>query len=237
MIVAKDLIGKVFKSNFIEVKSDEELIFDSIKNIPYLICESFKGKDILEVKYHQLWEDAPLPANNPENAFRIISGDFVTTDEGTGIVHTSPTFGADDALAAKNASPEVPPMLVYNEAEELVPLVDLQGKFLNTLKGIGGKYVKNEYYDDGLAPEKSVDIEIAIRLKEENKAFRVEKYTHSYPNCWRTDKPVLYYPLNSWFIEVTERRNELIKNNSKINWKPKATGEGRFGNWLNNANH
>ena len=236
VIVAKDLIGKVFKSNFIEVKSDEELIFDSIKNIPYLICESFKGKDILEVKYHQLWEDAPLPANNPENAFRIISGDFVTTDEGTGIVHTSPTFGADDALAAKNASPEVPPMLVYNEAEELVPLVDLQGKFLNTLKGIGGKYVKNEYYDDGLAPEKSVDVEIAIRLKEENKAFRVEKYTHSYPNCWRTDKPVLYYPLNSWFIKVTERRNELIKNNSKINWKPKATGEGRFGNWLNNAN-
>ena len=236
VIVAKDLIGKVFKSNFIEVKSDEELIFDSIKNIPYLICESFKGKDILEVKYHQLWEDAPLPANNPENAFRIISGDFVTTDEGTGIVHTSPTFGADDALAAKNASPEVPPMLVYNEAEELVPLVDLQGKFLNSLKGIGGKYVKNEYYDDGLAPEKSVDIEIAIRLKEENKAFRVEKYTHSYPNCWRTDKPVLYYPLNSWFIKVTERRNELIKNNSKINWKPKATGEGRFGNWLNNAN-
>ena len=236
VIVAKDLIGKVFKSNFVEVKSDEDLIFDSIKNISYLICESFKGKDILEVKYHQLWEDAPLPANNPENAFRIISGDFVTTDEGTGIVHTSPTFGADDALAAKNASPEVPPMLVYNEAEELVPLVDLQGKFLNTLKGIGGKYVKNEYYDDGLAPEKSVDVEIAIRLKEENKAFRVEKYTHSYPNCWRTDKPVLYYPLNSWFIKVTERRNELIKNNSKINWKPKATGEGRFGNWLNNAN-
>ena len=127
-------------------------------------------------------------------------------------------------------------MLVYNKAEELVPLVDLQGKFISSLKGIGGKYVKNEYYDEGFAPEKSVDVEIAIRLKEENKAFRVEKYTHSYPNCWRTDKPVLYYPLNSWFIKVTERRNELIKNNSKINWKPKATGEGRFGNWLNNAN-
>ena len=236
VIVAKDLIEKVFKSNFVCVENEDKLIFDSIKNIPYLICESFKGKDILEVKYHQLWKDAPLPANNPENAFRIISGDFVTTDEGTGIVHTSPTFGADDALAAKNASPEVPPMLVYNKAEELVPLVDLQGKFISTLKGIGGKYVKNEYYDEGLAPEKSVDVEIAIRLKEENKAFRVEKYTHSYPNCWRTDKPVLYYPLNSWFIKVTERRNELIKNNSKINWKPKATGEGRFGNWLNNAN-
>jgi isoleucyl-tRNA synthetase len=236
VIVAKDLIEMVFKSNFVSVESEDKLIFDSIKNIPYLICESFKGKDILEVKYHQLWKDAPLPANNPENAFRIISGDFVTTDEGTGIVHTSPTFGADDALAAKNASPEVPPMLVYNNAEELVPLVDLQGKFINDLKGIGGKYVKNEYYDEGLAPEKSVDVEIAIRLKEENKAFRVEKYTHSYPNCWRTDKPVLYYPLNSWFIKVTERRNELIKNNSKINWKPKSTGDGRFGNWLNNAN-
>ena len=236
VIVAKDLIEKVFKSNFIEVKSEKELTFDSIKNIPYFICENFTGKDILEVKYNQLWDDAPLPENNPQNAFRIISGDFVTTDEGTGIVHTAPTFGADDSLAAKNASPEVPPMLVYNELKELVPLVDLQGKFLNTLKGIGGKYVKNEYYESGFEPDKSVDVEIAIKLKEENKAFRVEKYTHSYPNCWRTDKPVLYYPLNSWFIKVTDKREELIKNNSKINWKPKATGDGRFGNWLNNAN-
>ena len=236
VIVAKDLIEKVFKSNFVEVKSEKELTFDSIKNIPYFICENFTGKDILEVKYNQLWDDAPLPENNPQNAFRIISGDFVTTDEGTGIVHTAPTFGADDSLAAKNASPEVPPMLVYNELKELVPLVDLQGKFLNTLKGIGGKYVKNEYYESGFEPDKSVDVEIAIKLKEENKAFRVEKYTHSYPNCWRTDKPILYYPLNSWFIKVTDKREELIKNNSKINWKPKATGDGRFGNWLNNAN-
>ena len=236
VIVAKDLIEKVFKSNFIEVKSEKELTFDSIKNIPYFICENFTGKDILEVKYNQLWDDAPLPENNPQNAFRIISGDFVTTDEGTGIVHTAPTFGADDSFAAKNASPEVPPMLVYNELKELVPLVDLQGKFLNTLKGIGGKYVKNEYYESGFEPDKSVDVEIAIKLKEENKAFRVEKYTHSYPNCWRTDKPILYYPLNSWFIKVTDKREELIKNNSKINWKPKATGDGRFGNWLNNAN-
>jgi len=236
VIVATDLIEKVFKSNFIKVKSEKELTFDSIKNIPYFICENFTGKDILEVKYNQLWDDAPLPVNNPQNAFIIISGDFVTTNEGTGIVHTAPTFGADDSLAAKSASPEVPPMLVYNEVKELVPLVDLQGKFLNTLKGIGGKYVKNEYYESGFVPDKSVDVEIAIKLKEENKAFRVEKYTHSYPNCWRTDKPVLYYPLNSWFIKVTEKREELIKNNSKINWKPKATGDGRFGNWLNNAN-
>ena len=236
VIVAKDLIGKVFKSNFVKVLNEEELKFNTIKNIPYLVCKKFKGENILEVKYHQLWKDAPLPANNPENAFRIISGDFVTTDEGTGIVHTAPTFGADDALVAKNASPEVPPMLIYNEENELIPIVDLQGKFLKNLKDIGGKYVKNEYYDNETAPEKSVDVEIAIKLKEKNKAFRVEKYTHSYPNCWRTDKPVLYYPLNSWFIKVTEKKDELIYNNSKINWKPKATGEGRFGNWLNNAN-
>ena len=166
----------------------------------------------------------------------MISGDFVTTDEGTGIVHTAPTFGADDAIAAKNAKPEVPPMLIKNKSGDLVPLVDLQGKFVKELGFLGGKFVKNEYYDEGKAPERSVDVEIAIKLKEENKAFRVEKYTHSYPNCWRTDKPILYYPLNSWFIKVTEKREELIALNNKINWKPKSTGEGRFGNWLNNAN-
>ena len=117
-----------------------------------------------------------------------------------------------------------------------MPLVDFQGKFIDSLDEIGGKYVKNEYYSNEDVPEKSVDVEIAIKLKEQNKAFRVEKYTHSYPNCWRTDKPVLYYPLNSWFVKVTEKRESLITNNSKINWKPKATGEGRFGNWLQNAN-
>ena len=160
----------------------------------------------------------------------------MTTEDGTGVVHTAPTFGADDAIAAKNAVPEVPPMLIYNENKELVPLVDFQGKFIDSLDEIGGKYVKNEYYSNEDVPEKSVDVEIAIKLKEQNKAFRVEKYTHSYPNCWRTDKPILYYPLNSWFVKVTEKRESLINNNSKINWKPKATGEGRFGNWLQNAN-
>ena len=201
-----------------------------------MLLETFSGKQIVGMKYHQIWDDAPLPNDSPENAFRLIAGDFVTTEDGTGIVHTAPTFGADDAIAARNAKPEVPPMLIKNKNDDLVPLVDLQGKFVKELGFLGGKFVKNEYYDKGKAPERSVDVEIAIKLKEQNKAFRVEKYTHSYPNCWRTDKPVLYYPLNSWFIKVTEKRDELIALNNKINWKPKSTGEGRFGNWLNNAN-
>ena len=174
-------------------------------------------------------------AKNAEDAFRIISGDFVTTEEGTGIVHTAPTFGADDAKAAKDANPEVPPMLIYDENKQLVPLVNLQGKFRKELKSLAGKYVKNDYYDENI-PEKSVDVEIAIQLKKDNKAFKVEKYLHNYPNCWRTDKPILYYPLDSWFIKVTEKRNLLQKLNKSINWKPKSTGDGRFGNWLSNAN-
>ena len=236
VVLAKELITKVFKINFKEVLNEDELIFNGDKEIPYMLMETFLGKQIIGMKYHQIWNDAPLPNDNPENAFRLIAGDFVTTEDGTGIVHTAPTFGADDAISARNAKPEVPPMLIKNKNDDLVPLVDLQGKFVKELGFLGGKFVKNEYYDKGKAPERSVDVEIAIKLKEQNKAFRVEKYTHSYPNCWRTDKPVLYYPLNSWFIKVTEKRDELIALNNKINWKPKSTGEGRFGNWLNNAN-
>ena len=236
VVLAKELITKVFKINFKEVQNQEELVFNNDKEIPYMQMETFSGKQIIGMKYHQIWDDAPFPNDSPENAFRLIAGDFVTTEDGTGIVHTAPTFGADDAIAARNAKPEVPPMLIKNKNDDLVPLVDLQGKFVKELGFLGGKFVKNEYYDKGKAPERSVDVEIAIKLKEQNKAFRVEKYTHSYPNCWRTDKPVLYYPLNSWFIKVTEKRDELINLNNKINWKPKSTGEGRFGNWLNNAN-
>ena len=177
-----------------------------------------------------------LPNDQPENAFRVIAGDFVTTEDGTGIVHTAPTFGADDAMVAKLAQPEVPPMLVKDENNKLVPLVNLQGKFRPEMGEYAGKYVKNEYYPEGEAPEKSIDIEIAIQLKTENKAFKVEKYTHSYPNCWRTDKPILYYPLDSWFIKVTDFKDRMFELNLGINWKPKATGEGRFGNWLANAN-
>ena len=191
---------------------------------------------MVETTYEQLvpWF---LPAENPEKAFRVIAGDFVTTEDGTGIVHTAPTFGADDARVAKEAS--VPPMLVKDENDNLVPLVDLQGKFIkgeNVPELFAGKYIKNEYYDSGTAPEKSWDVELAILLKTENKAFKVEKYSHSYPHCWRTDNPVLYYPLDSWFVKMTEVKNRLVELNKGINWKPKATGEGRFANWLENVN-
>ncbi len=235
VVLAKNLVEKVFKNKYKEVELEKDLILNK-NSIPYLICEQCKGNDLIDIKYEKLWTDSPLPSQNPENAFRIISGDFVTTDEGTGIVHTAPTFGADDMIAAKNAKPEVPPMLITNNDGDLTPLVDLQGKFIEGLGSISGKFVKNEYYNENEMPNRSVDVEIAIKLKEENKAFRVEKYTHSYPNCWRTDKPILYYPLNSWFVAVTKNKEDLIDNNAKINWKPKSTGSGRFGNWLENAN-
>ena len=238
VLLAKDLVPRVFAKVFQQVEAKDDLLsYDKKgKNIPYLITGEVKGTALVGIRYKQLWSDAPLPHNTPEHAFRVITGDFVTTDDGTGIVHTAPTFGADDAVVAKQATPEVPPMLVLDEHEQLVPLVDLQGRFRKELGSLGGKYVKNEYYEYGQAPDKSVDVEIAIRLKEENKAFTVEKYVHSYPNCWRTDKPVLYYPLNSWFVKVSDNKERLVALNNNINWKPKSTGEGRFGNWLANAN-
>ncbi|WP_424003312.1 isoleucine--tRNA ligase [Maribacter sp. IgM3_T14_3] len=237
VILAKNLVGKQFSGKFKEVSEKAELLEykSGDKKIPFYVVKGFKGKDLLGIRYEQLL-DYVLPYENAENAFRIIAGDFVTTEDGTGIVHTAPTFGADDAFVAKQAVPEIPPMLVLDENANLVPLVDLQGKFRPELKELGGKYVKNEYYEDGEVPERSVDVEIAIKLKEENKAFKVEKYVHSYPNCWRTDKPILYYPLDSWFIKVTDVKDRMFELNQTINWKPKATGEGRFGNWLANAN-
>lgn len=221
--------------SFNEAKTRVEYLKNNSKKIPYLFFDRCLGSSLLDIKYEQLMPLA-LPYQNPENAFRVISGDFVTTEDGTGIVHTAPTFGADDAKVAKEATPEIPPMLVLDENGNPVPLVDLQGKFIQGLGNYSGKYVKNEYYNDGEAPERSADVEIAIQLKEENKAFKVEKYVHSYPHCWRTDKPILYYPLDSWFIKVTEIKDRMFDLNETINWKPKATGEGRFGNWLKNAN-
>ena len=237
VILAKNLVGKQFGKGFFASTeaSDFENFKEGDKNIPYQILAECKGVDLVGIRYEQLMPLA-LPYENPENAFRVIAGDFVTTEDGTGIVHTAPTFGADDAKVAKEATPEVPPMLVLDENGNPVPLVDLQGKFIQNLGEYSGKYVKNEYYNDGEAPERSADVEIAIQLKEENKAFKVEKYVHSYPHCWRTDKPILYYPLDSWFIKVTEIKDRMFDLNETINWKPKATGEGRFGNWLKNAN-
>ena len=238
VVLAKKLITKQFGGkNNIQVEHIEKLqdYNPGDKKIPFYIIKEFVGKDLVGIKYEQLLPYV-LPNDNPQDAFRVISGDFVTTEDGTGIVHTSPTFGADDAMVAKQASPEIPPMLIKDENDNLVPLVDLQGKFVKELGEFGGKYVKNEYYKDGEAPEKSIDVELAIKLKQENKAFKVEKYKHSYPNCWRTDKPILYYPLDSWFIKVTDVKERMHELNKTINWKPASTGEGRFGNWLANAN-
>lgn len=237
VLLAKALVGKQFSGKY-QLVSNKELVLNynkEDKKIPYCIGASYQGSELVGARYEQLMPGV-LPYQNPQDAFRVIAGDFVTTEDGTGMVHTAPTFGADDALVAKQATPEVPPMLVLDQDNNPVPLVNFQGKFRPELGPLAGKYVKNEYYPEGTAPERSVDVEIAITLKEENKAFKVEKYVHSYPNCWRTDKPILYYPLDSWFIKITDVKDKMVALNQRINWKPKATGEGRFGNWLANAN-
>ena len=238
VVLAKKLIEKQFggKNNF-EVTTSEALSSynSGDKKIPFYRVKEFLGNDLIDIKYEQIL-DYGCDFENKQDAFRVIAGDFVTTEDGTGIVHTAPTFGADDALVAKQAVPEIPPLLVKDANDNLVPLVDLQGRFRAEVTEFAGKYVKNEYYPEGEAPEKSVDVELAIKLKTENKAFKVEKYKHSYPNCWRTDKPILYYPLDSWFIKVTDVKDRMHSLNKTINWKPASTGTGRFGNWLANAN-
>ncbi|MEN8766360.1 MAG: isoleucine--tRNA ligase, partial [Polaribacter sp.] len=232
------LIEKQFggKNNF-EVTTSEALSSynSGDKKIPFYVVKEFVGKDLVDIKYEQIL-DYGCEFENKQDAFRVIAGDFVTTEDGTGIVHTAPTFGADDALVAKQAVPEIPPLLVRDDNGNLVPLVDLQGRFRPEVTEFAGKYVKNAYYPEGEAPEKSIDVALAIKLKTENKAFKVEKYKHSYPNCWRTDKPILYYPLDSWFIKVTDVKEKMHSLNQTINWKPASTGTGRFGNWLANAN-
>jgi len=261
VILAKKLVGKQFggKNNF-QVETSEALssYISGDKKIPFYVIKEFIGKDLVNSKYEQLL-DYCLPNDNPQDAFRVIAGDFVTTEDGTGIVHTAPTFGADDAIVAKQAVPEIPPMLVKDENDNLVPLVNLQGKFRSEVSdpiyGFAGEYVKSEYLNEGdfevelkNQQEKltevlknqdkylSVDERLGLKLKNENKAFKVEKYKHSYPNCWRTDKPILYYPLDSWFIKVTDVKDRMYELNKTINWKPESTGTGRFGNWLANAN-
>lgn len=235
LVLAKNLVAKQLSKPYFESASDEDFANynDGDKTIPFKIIAQCKGADLVGIQYEQLLPYA-LPYENADKAFRVIPGDFVTTEDGTGIVHIAPTFGADDAKVAKDAG--VPPMLVLDENNNPVPLVDLQGKFRPEMGEFAGKYVKNEYYKDGEAPEKSVDVEISIKLKEENKAFKVEKYEHSYPHCWRTDKPILYYPLDSWFIKTTAVKERMIALNKTINWKPESTGTGRFGNWLENLN-
>ncbi len=237
IILANVLLQKNFGKKY-AVGTDEDFqnYTAESKLIPYQIVAEFTGEDLAGTDYEQLipWF---LPAENPQNAFKVIIGDFVTTEDGTGIVHIAPTFGADDNRVAQENG--ISPMLIKDENDNLVPLVDLQGRFVkgeNVPELFSGKYIKNEYYDAGTAPEKSWDVELAILLKTENKAFKVEKYVHSYPHCWRTDKPVLYYPLDSWFVKMTAVKNRLVELNETINWKPKSTGEGRFANWLENVN-
>lgn len=235
VILAKNLVGYQFSKGFQAVESVEDLKNYNAgdKVVPYFVTNECKGADLIGIKYEQLLPFT-LPAEMPEQAFRVIGGDFVTTEDGTGIVHIAPTFGADDARVAADAG--VPGMLVKDDKGNLVPLVDLQGKFRPEMGEYAGMYVKNEYYDADQAPDRSADVQLAIQLKTENKAFKVEKYVHSYPHCWRTDKPVLYYPLDSWFIRVTDVKDRMIDLNNTINWKPESTGSGRFGKWLENAN-
>ncbi|MEQ8927950.1 MAG: isoleucine--tRNA ligase, partial [Fulvivirga sp.] len=232
VVLAKDLVAKHFNSKadaieLVDYKAGDKLI-------PYKVVQTFKGSDITEIRYEQL---LPYVTNEDleSNAFRVIPGDFVTTEDGTGIVHTASVFGADDFRVAQQNG--VPAVMVKDEQGNDVPLVDKQGRFVKEVTDFAGKYVKEEYYDDETRnnPDfKPTDVLIAIKLKEENKAFKVEKYEHSYPHCWRTDKPVLYYPLDSWFIKTTAVKDDLVALNKTINWKPESTGTGRFGNWLEN---
>lgn len=235
LILAKNLLAYQFGKGFkaAENASDFEKYQAGDKVIPFKVIGECKGADLVGLRYEQLLPYA-LPYENPEKAFQVIAGDFVTTEDGTGIVHIAPTFGADDAKVAQEAG--IPGMLVLDQNNNPVPLVDLQGKFRPEMGKYAGMYVKNEYYKEGDAPDKSVDVQLSIQLKEENKAFKVEKYEHSYPHCWRTDKPVLYYPLDSWFIRVTAVKERMMELNNTINWKPESTGSGRFGKWLENVN-
>ena len=214
VVMAKDLIGKYFKAEGED--GDFAAYKDGDKIVPWQILSVFRGSQLENIRYEQL-----LPYVQPEEGdpFRVLLGDFVTTEDGTGIVHTAPAFGADDNRVGKK----------YGIG--ILTLVDRQGKFLDSVGEFGGRYVKNYKSDPDY---KDVDVDIAVKLKKENRAFRVEKYEHTYPHCWRTDKPVLYYPLDAWFIRTSALKDRMVELNKTINWKPASTGTGRFGNWLEN---
>jgi len=242
VILAKDLFGNYFS------EKNGELSFDDYKgggkNIPFQILAEYPGKELVGVNYEQL-----IPWVKPMgDAFRVISGDFVTTEDGTGIVHIAPTFGADDDRVAKQNG--IVPLMLLDKEGKQQPMVDRQGRFFRLedlsksfvaeyidvqLYGeYAGSFVKNDYDEKLTENDSTLDIDLSVMLKRENRAFKVEKHVHSYPHCWRTDKPVLYYPLDSWFIKTTAIRDQLIGLNKTINWKPQSTGTGRFGNWLEN---
>ncbi len=242
VILAKELLRNYFP------EKNEELLFEDYKgdgkSIPFRVLAEYTGQNLVGINYEQL-----IPWVKPSgDAFRVIAGDFVTTEDGTGIVHIAPTFGADDDRVAKHNG-IVPLMLLDQEGKEH-PMVDRRGRFfriedlsaefvsnhinVQLYSEYAGRYVKNEYDDTLTETDSTLDIDLSVMLKQENRAFKVEKHVHSYPHCWRTDKPVLYYPLDSWFIKTTAVRNQMIELNKTINWKPQSTGTGRFGNWLEN---
>jgi isoleucyl-tRNA synthetase len=232
VLLAKDLVGKHFKAEGENASFEDYKGGDKI--IPWEIKGTFKGAKLLGMHYNQLM---PYVTNEDleKNAFRVIPADFVTTEDGTGIVHTASVFGADDFRACKENG--VPSVMVKDEAGKEVPLVNKQGRFVDEVTDFAGLYVKEEYYtkEEREAPGfKPTDVLISIKLKTENKAFDVKKYEHSYPHSWRSDEPILYYPLDSWFIRTTAVKDKLVELNKTINWKPESTGTGRFGNWLEN---
>ncbi len=239
VILASDLVGKYFSEN--GKNGDFENFKSGDKIIPWAIISSCKGSDLENIQYEQLMPYV-APPSGAGGAFRVIIGDFVTTEDGTGVVHTAPTFGADDFRVAQQHG--IPAILVKDADGKEVPLVNKQGKFVAEVTDFAMEYVKVAYLSvEVIQIEKnrhgrdkylSVDERIAIKLKTENKAFNVQRYEHTYPHCWRTDKPILYYPLDSWFIRTTAVKDKLIELNKTINWKPESTGTGRFGNWLEN---
>jgi isoleucyl-tRNA synthetase len=242
VVLAKDLLSSYFDPKSADLSLADYKPGD--KKIPYKILDEFDGEKLVGLRYEQL-----IPWIKPDgDAFRVIAGDFVTTDDGTGIVHIAPTFGADDNRVAKESG--IAPLLLRDKDGKQQPMVDRTGKFylikdldpgfvkthvdLDTYSEFSGRYVKNAYDEKLTEDDPSLDVDLAVMLKKENKAFKVEKYVHNYPHCWRTDKPVLYYPLDSWFIRTTAVRERMIELNNTINWKPQSTGIGRFGKWLEN---
>jgi isoleucyl-tRNA synthetase len=242
LILAKELVHAHFNEKNADLKLSDYVPGD--KNIPFEIAGEFIGKDLQGIEYEQL-----IPWINPgEGAFKVITGDFVTTEDGTGIVHIAPTFGADDDRVAKQHG--VPPMLLIDKDGNRQPMVDRSGKFytiedlsaefvkenvnVDLYKEFAGSYVKNAYDENLKDSETSLDIDLCVMLKQQGLVFKIEKHIHNYPHCWRTDKPVLYYPLDSWFIKTTACKDEMMALNDTINWKPQSTGTGRFGKWLEN---
>lgn len=245
-VLAKDLLNAHFSPKAAEVAMEDYKPGDKL--VPFKVIAEYKGTDLVGMKYEQLlnW----IKPENAEQAFRVIPGDYVTTEDGTGIVHIAPTFGADDARVAKAAG--IPPLQLVDKFGNLRPSVDLTGKFylLSDLdeayvkeninvaeyKKFEGKFVKNAYDPTLTDKDETLDVAICMEMKVNNKAFKIEKHVHNYPHCWRTDKPVLYYPLDSWFIRSTAARDRMIELNKTIKWKPESTGTGRFGKWLENLN-